>query len=127
MKNDNPTFPCLVSDRAFRKIISMYFYVFEHQWFVRLAVRMKVLNAVYEYVTTGTVILEKREEIEMEIFEIHRPFMDDAIRRARIAREAVARRKAKKAAEAQNALPETEETVVEPEKSEPVPVESPRT
>lgn len=126
MKNDNPTFPCLVSDRAFRKIISMYFYVFEHQWFVRLAVRMKVLNAVYEYVTSGTVILEKREEIEMEIFEIHRPFMDDAIRRARIAREAVARRKAKKAAEAQNALPETVETVIEPAKSEPTPVESPQ-
>lgn len=128
MKNDNPTFPCLVSDRAFRKIISMYFYVFEHQWLVRLAVRMKVLNAVYEYLTTGTFVLEKREEIEREIFEIHRPFMDNAIRRARIAREAVARRKAKKAAETQKTLPETEETVVEPEKTEPTtPVESPET
>lgn len=121
MKNDNPTFPCLVSDRAFRKIISMYFYVFEHQWLVRLAVRMKVLNAVYEYLTTGAFVLEKREEIEREIFEIHRPFMDNAIRRARIAREAVARRKAKKAAETQKTLPETEETVTEPEKAEPTP------
>lgn len=127
MKNDNPTFPCLVSDRAFRKIISMYFYVFEHQWLVRLAVRMKVLNAVYEYLTTGAFVLEKREEIEREIFEIHRPFMDNAIRRARIAREAVARRKAKKAAETQKTLPETEETVVEPEKAEPTPVETPET
>lgn len=126
MKTDNPTFPCLISDRAFRKIISMYFYVFEHEWLVRLAVRMKVMNAVYEYVTTGNVILEKRDEIEMEIFEIHRPFMDNAIRRARIAREAAARRKAKKVAETQKTLPETEETVVEPEKSEPVPVESPQ-
>lgn len=121
MKNDNPTFPCLVSDRAFRKIISMYFYVFEHQWLVRLAVRMKVLNAVYEYLTTGAFVLEKREEIEREIFEIHRPFMDNAIRRARIAREAVARRKAKKAAETQKTLPETEETVTEPEKADPTP------
>ncbi len=126
MKTDNPTFPCLISDRAFRKIISMYFYVFEHEWLVRLAVRMKGMNAVYEYVTTGNVILEKRDEIEMEIFEIHRPFMDNAIRRARIAREAAARRKAKKAAETQKTLPETEEPASEPAKAEPIPVESPR-
>lgn len=126
MKTDNPTFPCLISDRAFRKIISMYFYVFEHEWLVRLAVRMKVMNAVYEYVTTGNVILEKRDEIEMEIFEIHRPFMDNAIRRARIAREAAARRKAKKAAETQKTLPETEEPASEPAKAEPISVESPR-